>query len=176
MTLTSEAARRRREQAAARYQPDRVETLLVSEAPPSARHRYFYFEDVTEHDSLFRHVVQAVLGEKPTRDKAPYLDALRESGWFLVHVSEEPFHDRKILPPLVPDLIARCEQLAPTRIIVVGAPLFDLLRTPLRGAGLPLVDVRLPYPGSGQQRRFLDEFREHFGTPTSPALLRSGRS
>ena len=177
MTPTSDAARRRRERAAARYRPERIDTLLVSEAPPSARDRYFYFEDVTEHDSLFRHVVQAVLGEKPTRDKPPYLDALREAGWFLVHVSEEPFDDRKVLPALVPDLLARCEQLAPARIIVVGAPLFDLLRKPMRDAGLPLVDVRLPYPGSGQQRRFLDEFAEHFGTTTTnPAPLRSGRS
>ena len=173
MTLTSEAARRRRDCAAARYRPERIDTLLVSEAPPSARDRYFYFEDVTEHDSLFRHVVQAVLGEKPTRDKAPYLDALREAGWFLVHVSDEPFHDRKVLPPLVPDLLARCEQLAPTRIIIVGAPLFDLLRNPMRDAGLPLVDVRLPYPGSGQQRRFLEGIR---CVITSPAPLRSGRS
>ena len=87
MTTVAEAARRRREHAAARYRPTRIDTLLVSEAPPSALDRYFYFEDVGEHDSLFRHVVQAVLGEKPTRDKAPYLDALRERGWFLVHMS-----------------------------------------------------------------------------------------
>ena len=128
----------------------------MSEAPPSALDRYFYFEDVTEHDSLFRHVVQAVLRERPTRDKLPYLDALREHGWFLVHVSEDPFHDREVLPPLLPDLLARCEQLAPRRIIVVGALLYDLVHRPMRDAGLPVVDVRLPYPGSGQQRRFLE--------------------
>ena len=177
MTFTSDTARRRREQAAARYRPERIDTLLISEAPPSARDRYFYFEDVTEHDSLFRHVVQAVLGEKPTRDKAPYLDALREAGWFLVHMSDEPFDDRKVLPPLVPDLLATCEQLAPARIIVIGAPLYDLVHAPMRDAGLPVVDVRLPYPGSGQQRRFLDEFREYFGPPaTNQAPWRSGRS
>ena len=153
------AARRRREQAAARYRPDRVDTLLVAEAPPSALDRYFYFEDVTIHDSLFRHVVEAVLSEKPSRDKAPYLEELRERGWFLVHMSEEPFRDRTVLPPLLPDLLARCEELEPRRIVVVGARLFDLLYGPMRDAGLPVVDVRLPYPGSGQQRRFLDGMR-----------------
>lgn len=158
MNVTA-AARRRREQAAARYQPVRVDTLLVAEAPPSALDRYFYFEDVSIHDSLFRHVVQAVLGEKPTRDKAPYLDELRERGWFLLHMSEEPFQDRDVLPPLLPDLLVRCEELQPRRIVVVGARLFDLVRRPMREAGLPLVDVRLPYPGSGQQRRFLDGMR-----------------
>jgi hypothetical protein len=155
----ADAARRRRERAAERYRPARIDTLLVSEAPPSALDRFFYFEDVAEHDSLFRHVVQAVLGEKPTRDKAPYLEELREKGWFLVHVSEDPFRDRAVLPPLLPDLLARCEQLAPRRIVVVGAPLYDLLRGPMHHAALPLVDRRLPYPGSGQQRRFLEGFR-----------------
>lgn len=149
-------ARLRRARAAARYKPERVDTLVVAEAPPSALNRYFYFEDVSEHDSLFRHVVQAVLGEKPTRDKAPYLDELRERGWFLVHLSEDPFDDRAVLPSLVPDLIARCEEIRPRRILLVGAPLYDLVHRPMHASGLPLVDARMPFPGSGQQRRFLD--------------------
>jgi len=153
------AARRRREQGAARYRPEVVDTLLVAEAPPSALDRYFYFEDVPVHDSLFRHVVQAVLGDRPTREKVPYLEELRERGWFLVHMSEEPFRDRGVLPPLLPDLLARCELLSPRRIVVVGTRLFDLVHRPMRDAGLPVVDVRLPYPGSGQQRRFLDGMR-----------------
>jgi hypothetical protein len=154
----SAAARRRRELAARRYQPVVVDTLLVAEAPPSALDRFFYFEDVELHDSLFRHVTLVALGEKPTRDKAPYLDELRERGWFLVHLSQDPFRDRAVLPPLVPDLVARCAELAPRRIIIVGALLYDLVMRPLRDAGLPVVDVRLPFPGSGQQRRFLDGF------------------
>ena len=168
-----EVARRRRAQAAARYRPAQIDTLLVAEAPPSALDRYFYFEDVGEHDSLFRHVVEAVLGEKPTRDKAPYLDELREQGWFLVHLSEDPFRDRRTLPPLVPDLLARCEQLAPRRVLLVGAALYDLAYPPMLAAGLPVVDARLPFPGSGQQRRFLDLIRP---LVTSRAPSRSGRS
>jgi hypothetical protein len=152
------AVRRRRAAAAARYRPAQVDTLLVAEAPPSAPDRYFYFEHVPSHDSLFRHVVQAVLGEKPSRDKVPYLDELRERGWFLVHLAEDPFRDRAVLPPLVPDLLARCEELAPRRVVLVGAPLYDLVYRPMMRAGLPVVDVRLPFPGSGQQRRFLDGF------------------
>jgi hypothetical protein len=144
-----------------------VRTLLVAEAPPSALDRFFYFEDVDAHDSLFRHVVQAVLGEKPSRDKAPYLDELSARGWFLVHLSEDPFRDRSVLPLLVPDLLARCEELDPARIILVGAPLYDLLFRPMRAAGLPVVDARLPFPGSGQQRRFLEGFRPLVSDPRS---------
>jgi hypothetical protein len=153
------AVRARRAEAAARYRPAAVHTLLVAEAPPSAPDRYFYFEHVPAHDSLFRHVVRAVLGELPTRDKAPYLDELRERGWFLIHLSADPFRDRSRLPALVPDLLARCAELAPRRIVVVGAPLYDLVFPAMRRASLPVVDARLPFPGSGQQRRFLDGMR-----------------
>jgi hypothetical protein len=47
-------APRRRARAARRYRPEKVDLLLVAEAPPSALDRYFYFEDVSEQDSLFR--------------------------------------------------------------------------------------------------------------------------
>jgi hypothetical protein len=150
------AARRRRSAAASEFRPDVVHTLLVSEAPPSALDRYFYFLDVTVHDSLFRHVVEAVFGERPDRDKLPWLDALRAEGYFLVHVSPDPFSDRAVLPPLVPAFVQRCRSLRPSRIAVIGAPLYDLVATPLLAAGLPLVEARMPYPGSGQQQRFLE--------------------
>jgi hypothetical protein len=158
-------ARQRRRAAAGRYRPEVIDTLLVVEAPPSALDRYFYFEDVDLHDSLFRHVVEAVLGERPTRDKAPYLDELKQRGWFLVDVSEDPFRSRRVLPALLPDLLARCEELAPRRIVLIGAPLFDLAFRPLLRAGLPVMDARLPFPGSGQQRRFLDLFAELIALP-----------
>jgi hypothetical protein len=44
--MDAREARKRREEAAARYRPDSVDLLLVAEAPPSALDRYFYFEDV----------------------------------------------------------------------------------------------------------------------------------
>jgi hypothetical protein len=154
-------ARRRRAEAAARYRPARIETLLIAEAPPSALDRYFYFEDVQAQDSLFRHVAEMVLGEKPSRDKAPYLDELRERGWFLIHVAEDPIGSRREqIPPLIPDLIERCRELEPERIVVIGAPVYDLVYDELRKADLPAVEARLPYPGSGQQGRFKDLFAD----------------
>ena len=137
------------------------------EAPPSALDRYFYFEDVPTHDSLFRHVVEAVLGEKPTRDKAPYLDALRERGVFLLDLCVDPFTDRpEAIPRCVTDLVRRVRGLRPARIVLIGAAVYDAAYAVLREAGLPVADVRLPYPGSGQQRRFLDGFRAFCEPPT----------
>ena len=60
-------AREQRARAARKYKPDNIETLLVAEAPPSSTERYFYFEHVRMHDSLFRHVANAILGQTPTR-------------------------------------------------------------------------------------------------------------
>ena len=154
-----DVARQRRRAAAERYRPDVVDLLLVAEAPPSALDRYFYFEDVLTHDSLFRHVVRGRLGETPTRDKAPYLDELRVRRVFLVHVSEDPFAAwRDVLPECVPALVEKCAALRPQRIVLIGAGTFDHAFHALAAAGLPVVDVRLPYPGSGQQRRFLEGF------------------
>jgi hypothetical protein len=156
---TAAAARDRRRRAAARYRPDVIDLLLVAEAPPSALDRYFYFEDVLMHDSLFRHVVQGVLGETPTRDKAPYLDELRDRGVFLVHVSEDPFRAWRDVPPeCIAALAEKCAALRPQRIVLIGAGTYDHAYDVLRSAGLPVVDIRLPYPGSGQQRRFLEGF------------------
>lgn len=158
--------RRRREAAARRWQPAAVDLLLVDEAPPSALDRYFYFEDVATQDSLFRYVVAGVLGVRPTRDKAPLLAELRDAGVFLLDACPDPFrHRREALAGCLPDLLARVEELAPRRIVLVGAPLYDLAFDPLRAARLPVVDARLPYPGSGQQRRFAEGFAVALSRP-----------
>lgn len=166
MTSVSSAARRRRLAAAERFRPDVVDTVLVVEAPPSALDRYFYFEDVAAHDSLFRHVVEAFLGAKPTRDKLPYLDELRERGVFLIDMSLDPFSSRReVLPGCVPGVVRRCARLHPRRILLIGAAVYDVAFGALCGAGLPVVDARVPYPGSGQQNRFKEEFAEALRRP-----------
>jgi hypothetical protein len=165
MRMTDDA-RRRREVAAGRWRPSSVDLLLVDEAPPSALDRYFYFEDVATQDSLFRYVVAGVLGVRPTRDKAPLLAELRDAGVFLLDACAEPFrHRRAALAGCLPDLAVRAEELRPRRVVLIGAPLYDVAFRPLRAAGLPVVDARLPYPGSGQQRRFAEGFAAALALP-----------
>jgi hypothetical protein len=41
-------------------------------------------------------------------------------------------------------------------VIAIKANVCDLTQQPLRGAGLHVVDQRIPFPGSGQQHRFLE--------------------
>jgi len=138
--------------------------LLVAEAPPAASDRYFYFEDVREQDSLFRYVAQVILGAKPTRDNKPaVLRALRDRGFFLIDLSQSPKTGDGDLGSLVPALVQRVADINPDRIILIKANVFDLAYAALRAAGLPVVNSRIPFPGSGQQRRFVEAFNDALG-------------
>ena len=43
-------------------------------------------------------------------------------------------------------------------MILIKAPVYDAAFAPLRDAGLTVVDVKVPFPGSGQQKRFEEQF------------------
>ena len=146
-------ARRRRERWARHFRPDHIATLIVAEAPPSDLDRYFYFPAVSTQDSLFRYVVRLVLGMEPTREnKRDLLERLREARVYLIDLSPEPLAGAHA--DFVPGLVRRVRRLDPGRIILVKAPVFDAAYSSLREAGLPVVNVRVPFPGSGQQRNF----------------------
>lgn len=156
----------KRRAAAERYRPGEIELLLVGEAPPCAPDRYFYFEDVDRHDWLFRYVWEGLSGVKPERDrKHEHLDALRHTGVYLVDLHEENVSQPSLaaLAREVPGLVERCRALAPRRIVLIKSIVYDAAYAALRGAGLPVIDARIPFPASGQQRKFLDTFREALG-------------
>jgi hypothetical protein len=159
------ATRQRRARAARKYKPARVKLLLVAEAPPSAPDRYFYFESVREQDSLFRHVARSILGADPTRENKPHLLAeLRDEGVFLIDVKRDPL-DGTPLAESVPDLVRRVQRLEPDKVILIKVTVHDAAFAVLRQAGLPVVDERVPFPGSGNQRRFEAAFARALKTP-----------
>lgn len=135
-----------------------TKTLLVAEAPPASTERYFYFEHVRTHDSLFRHVAKAILGQTPTRnEKANALAQLREREVFLIDLCADPF-DGAPLSTHVPALIRRVRKLTPAKVILIKSTVYDNAFAALRDANLPVVDERVPFPRSGQQRRFATAF------------------
>lgn len=156
MSLAQRAA------AAAKYRPARVRLLLVAEAPPCTLDRYFYFEDVDKHDWLFRYVWEGLTGEKPERaEKAEHLAALRDRGVFLIDLHEgnvsQPTQEQ--LRRQVPGLVQRCRELQPQRIVLIKSSVYDAAFEALRAAGLPVMDERIPFPASGQQKKFLEGFQ-----------------
>lgn len=145
--------------------------MLVAEAPPSDLSRYFYFPDVSTQDSLFRHVARTLLPAEPDRFNKPLLlDKLRQAGVFLVDLAQEPI-ETSDLAKLVPGLVRRVRTLRPNRIILIKTTVYDVAYVPLRDAGLPVLDARVPFPGSGQQRRFVEAFEQAIGggSPLSSA-------
>jgi hypothetical protein len=168
-----------RDQAAERYKPEHIRLLLVAETPPvtqpSDPPRYFYFEAVSKHDGLFRGVVRAVLKVEPDRaSKARLLDRLRERGVFLIDLKPDP-SDPRPFSDFVPSLIERCRALRPERIILIKANVFDEAFAALKAANLPVVNVRVPFPGSGRQAEFAQQFakamRKRPRRTTPPKLI-----
>lgn len=150
-----------RRAAAAKYKPAKVNLLLVAEAPPCATDRYFYFENVAQHDWLFRYVYEGLTNTKPDRaHKATRLAQLREMGVFLVDLHEANVSQPSlaVLRPHVSGLIERCRALKPRHIALIKSTVYDAAYEPLNAAGLPVIDERLPFPASGQQVKFLQGF------------------
>lgn len=165
-----------RHAAALKYKPAKqVNLLLVAEAPPCTPGRYFYFEHVDQHDWLFRYVWEGLTGEKPDRArKAAHLAALRSAGVFLIDL-----HEANISQPSLADLrphaagcADRCRELRPRHIVLIKHSVYDVIFEPLIDQGLPVIDQRIPFPASGQQRKFLESFREAVAaTDFDPASL-----
>jgi hypothetical protein len=153
--MTAATPQEIRARAASKYRPDPVKLLLIAEAPPSAVDRYFYFPDVARQDSLFRYVTRAILGIQPTRtNKAEVLADLRDAGVFLMDVCLEPIFDKSELFACVPGLVGRAVSRSPEHVILIKATVYDAAFQPLADGRLPVVDERIPFPGSGHQLRF----------------------
>lgn len=152
----------KRHAAAAAYQPKKIRLLLIAEAPPCALDRYFYFEDVDQHDWLFRYVWEGLMGAKPDREhKAAHLAALKTAGVFLIDLHEDNISQPTLaqLRPHVPGLVERARKLTPDAIILIKSVVHDAAYDALKAAGLPVIDARIPFPASGQQQKFLEGFR-----------------
>lgn len=89
-------------------------------------------------------------------NKAELLARLRNQGVFLIALKRDSV-DGGLLATEVPGLVRRVRRLAPEKIAIKSS-VFALVRDALLDAGLPLVDDRVPFPGSGQQRKFEDAF------------------
>jgi hypothetical protein len=152
--------RARRQRAAEKYKPDEIRILLVAEAPPTANDRYFYFEDVASHDWLFLGVVEVLLNYKSGRlEKQACLKKLQEIGIFLIDLKLDPV-DGSPLQAYVPNLVARCRELASEKIILIKATVYDAAYIPLKSAGLPVVNKRVYFPSTGRQSEFREQFAD----------------
>ena len=155
-----------------KYKPSNISTLLITEAPPCNLDRYFYFEDVKKQDSLFLEIMGVLYPEKkqrylkagrPTEGKMELLEMIKEDGYLLFDLYEVP-DDVFSVPAeaCVEGLLNRLEKLIDksTPIIIIKANVFDLCYPMLKTKGFNVINERLPFPGSGQQKVFREKFNE----------------
>ena len=161
------------QQARAKYTPDRIKLILITEAPPPFdRNRYFYFERVRRGDSFFLELIKVLFPEevaafdtiKQVRaEKAYFLERLQEEGYLLLHAHDEPLPGttaaaraqtyRDNLSQLMATLLKLGSPRTP--IVLVSAVVFRAIGSDLRGSGFNLIhDQLIEYPNSGQQLNF----------------------
>ena len=87
------------EKARQKYLPKKIKYLLVAEAPPDSLERFFYFEDVKQHDYLFLGVAQAMYpdlkdkfltSKRKMEIKKLILERFKSEGFFLLDLSDLP--------------------------------------------------------------------------------------
>ena len=158
-----------------KYKPSKIRTLLLAESPPENLERYFYFEDVKTQDALFLEIMGVLYPDLKTRYlrsgrkpdlKEELLTQFRDDGYWLMDVSEVPYTVlQNDYESCLPDLLQRLRKHADeqTPIILIKANVYDLCYSFLASHGYKVVNERLPFPGSGQQRIFREKFAKLIG-------------
>jgi hypothetical protein len=156
-----------------KYKPDKIKYLLIAEAPPDSLERFFYYENVRQHDHLFLGVAEALYPEVKDRFiangrdgkiKRSILLKLQADGFYLLDLSELPLsllNDG--LASQLPNLIEKIKQSvnSDTKIILIKATVYDTAFYALKQQGIKnLIDVRIPFPGQGGQKLFQCEFKK----------------
>lgn len=161
------------EKARNKYKPDRVKYLLVAEAPPDSVERFFYYDNVHQHDYLFLGVSQALYPDlkenflasrRSSKIKSSILLKFKADGFYLLDLSELPLSFTtgdlySQLPTLVEKLIAVSEEK--TKIILIKATVYDTAFQYLKQKRFEnVVDTRVPFPGQGGQKAFQVQFNK----------------
>jgi hypothetical protein len=158
-----------------KYKPQAVKCLIIVEAPPDSVDRFFYFEDVKQHDYLFLGIAEALYpklksqylqSHRSRENKIKILNKLAEDGFYLMDLSDLPLSlMRGSLEDQLPGLMERISIIATkmTWIILIKANVYDIVYSRLVGEGYKHVaNVRIPFPGQGWQNKFQIEFKRAF--------------
>jgi hypothetical protein len=162
-----------------KYKPDIVRYLLIAETPPkSDSDRFFYFENVSEQDSLFLETMKVLYpietSQLTTREiranKSKFLLNFKHDGFYLIDSLEKPFDVKyspsqkvKLIEKGQNHLLSRINSTIDknTKVILISATVFKadfqyLKRNKINVINKELID----FPGSGGQIKFRDKMTE----------------
>lgn len=156
----------KQEEARENYKPENIKLLFIAEAPPEDPDRFFYFENVPTNDWLYLAIAKNLFGDKDSflfrQLKPEYLKQLKQSGIYLMDLSSTAGFNEVTA---VNDFMERIEKenninKDTTKIILIKANVYDCLYRRLKNAGYNVIDKRLPFPASGQQKNFATGMEE----------------
>ncbi len=167
------AVRTKLEMARLKYKPTKVKYLLIAETPPDSFERFFYYDNVHQHDYLFLGVAQALYPDlkdtflasgRNSAIKNSILLKMKADGFYLLDLSDLPLSLMTgDLSSQLPKLIGKINNVADehTKIILIKATVFDTAYEYLKQRGFKnVVNVRIPFPGQGGQKLFQISFKE----------------
>jgi hypothetical protein len=143
----------------------------IVEAPPKSIDRYFYFENVNQGDWLWIALMKALFPSewsitKKERQRKPYwLRKFQKNNFRLIDAIKTPIggtHKQRmrLIRAAASELIKEIQSIDPKQVVLIKATVHKGLFQWLREAGLPVVnEKRLPFPSSGRQKQFHEEFR-----------------
>ncbi|HZW40297.1 MAG TPA: hypothetical protein VFF33_13445 [Ignavibacteriaceae bacterium] len=155
-----------------KYKPDVIKCVLIAEAPPDAIERFFYYEDVREKDFLFLGVME-VLYPKLKEDylssgrnilnKKKMLEKFMEDGFYLLDLFDGPISlyidsERCAAKQLTEELTMAISKDIP--VIMIKANVYEILYHQLKGKGFNVIDVKIPFPSTGNQGKFREKFKD----------------
>lgn len=107
---------------------------------------------------------QFIASGRDSKVKSQILGKFRSNGFYLLDLSDVPRGMlRDPLASQLPSLGQKVERLVnkETKIILIKSNVYDLAFPYLKNLGFKnIVDKRIPFPGSGQQKKFQRLFRE----------------
>ncbi|MCY4315371.1 MAG: hypothetical protein OXC66_04555, partial [Roseovarius sp.] len=106
-------------------------------------------------------------GETPRerQRKHAWLKRFQRDGCKLIDAVKDPFSKGTsekaklaVLRAQANALISEVRSFRPRQVVLIKVTVYDALYEPLRQVGIPVVNARLPFPGSGRQNEFYKDF------------------
>jgi hypothetical protein len=157
-----------------RYLPEHPKVIFVLESPPKSG-KYFYNPEGLASEPLFSAIMKDVLEIKPST-KHEGLQEFATRGFLLLDATYTPVNHPHLSPrerdqlvltdfPLLVEGLRKCGGPA-TKLVLVKANVCRLLDSRLTGAGFTVLNhgKSIPFPSTGQQRKFRDAVRLVLGS------------
>ena len=154
------------ESARQKYKPEIIKFLLMAEAPP--RERFFYCQDVKDHDHLFLETMKVLypndcLVGSVRQQKHKFLERFKDNEFYLIDASDTPMKDthpaqkRKQIKRSLHILVEKVRGLISkdTKIILISSTVYKVCCDRLKAEGFNIInECVIPFSAYGWQEKF----------------------